>query len=184
MTDKRAAAMHELAAGRFEQARALLDDALTAMLDAHANGAPLGPADAQSIIDDAAQIEIALGHETGPGSPLQRDFIPRAMRLCRTPGPRALWETLEVELQMAQLMAGMNDREIARDLLEWLRGTDPTPTSLTDATLALALRELRGRIAHRSLIAFLPMNLELVLHGQRTLAEALAELALFDANDH
>ncbi|MCX5747952.1 MAG: hypothetical protein NT062_36285 [Proteobacteria bacterium] len=105
-----------------------------------------------------------------------RIFKALADTLRSTPGRRAMWEGLVDELSYANEAFGVTDADIARAFLQWLReDTMPEPYSNLAITNHM-LPKLRRRLmepTRSSLLAMLPMSLQLVEAGDRSLADAL-----------
>ena len=181
------AAPNPLAAVHRRYNLAAIDSALLYML-VHSGRAPEGAPIVEEILSLLEQY-----HEYGFAIPagtlarlrenLEQGFADSPAKVhCRVridhlggaPGRRALWNGLLADLERLKLVHGMSERDCARSLRKALAGQEvswPKGSEIMAHYLQRVRRRMREPGNHT--IVNLPMSLDLVMAGERTLAETI-----------
>jgi tetratricopeptide (TPR) repeat protein len=162
--------------GRSPEAEPLVERALALLEQCHDQGMVIRRGLVDVLVGNAQPIFEAVGRPERCAP-----FVSIAESLLATPGPRALWESLRCEMELATA-SGASDAQLAAALLRWLRGgalKDPP------AILVHVLEKLRARMdaPGGTLMAHFPMAMELVVQGKKSMTAALEDCAEIDAHE-
>jgi hypothetical protein len=155
--------------GRAGDAASLLYRALALHEQSHEEGLWIMP----ETVTDLIAIANEIFHD--PTALRFAPFRTVAETLLRTPGRRALWETISAEFELLHTAYAVSEASFAAALLVWLRGEPLPPPIAGFGALDHVLRKLRGRMAMpgSELPANFPMAFDLVSKGKMRLADAI-----------
>jgi hypothetical protein len=144
----------------------ILEEILTTLEQYHEHGFAVSQGMTQRLREN-----LEAGFGDGPATILWRMRIDQ---LTGAPGRRALWNALHAEMDMLTVLEGIDPRECARRLRMALAGQEASwPRSPEFIEHLLRRVRLRMREEGNHTIVTLPMTLDLVMAGERTLGDAL-----------
>lgn len=152
--------------GRAVEGAPILEEILALLEQYHEYGFAISPGTLARLRENLEQ-----GFGDGPAKVLCRVRIDH---LGGAPGRRALWNSLHADLEMLKLVHGLSERDCALQMRKALAGEEVSWPKGSEI-MAHYLQRVRQRMMNpgNHLIATLPMSLDLVIAGERTLAETI-----------